>query len=256
MLDAVPRNIAEDAPAIAGAVRQHMLPMKAQSLVLEVQGKRLIDNVDLDLSDSSITMIMGPNGAGKSLLLRLLHGMITPTSGSVRWSGEPLDEAMRRRQAMVFQRPVLLRRSVAANIDFVLGLRGQADKTKRDLILEHIGLLAQAKQPARLLSGGEQQRLALARALALEPDVLFLDEPTASLDPASTLRIEQIVQDAHQRGTKIVFITHDFGQAKRLAGDVVFMHRGHVLEHLPAKQFFEKPATKQGADFLAGRIVL
>lgn len=256
MLEAVGRTATGTVAEVAEAAPQKLLPMQARGLTLDVKGKLLVDDVDLDLNAGSITMIMGPNGAGKSLLLRLLHGMITPTSGSVTWSGAALSEAMRRRQAMVFQRPVLLRRSVAANIDFVLGLRGPADKAKRDLILEHADLLAQAKQPARLLSGGEQQRLALARALAIEPDVLFLDEPTASLDPASTLRIEQIVQAAHRSGTKIVFITHDFGQAKRLAGDIVFMHRGRVLEHVPAQQFFEKPKTEQGADFLAGRIVL
>lgn len=256
MLETATRTAAGRTTAVTQTPPNHLLPMRARGLTLELAGKRLVDQVDLDLSAGSITMIMGPNGAGKSLLLRLLHDMISATAGSITWSGASLTEAIRRRQAMVFQRPVLLRRSVAANIDFVLGLRGPADKDRRDAILEHAGLLAQAKQPARLLSGGEQQRLALARALALEPDVLFLDEPTASLDPASVLRIEEIVQSAHQRGTKIVFITHDLGQARRLAGDVVFMHRGCVLEHVPAKRFFDKPATAQGEDFLAGRIVL
>lgn len=256
MLDTLDRTTPATVAAGTQTAPSHLLPMRARDLSLELGGKRLIEQVDLDLRAGTITMIMGPNGAGKSLLLRLLHGMIPATTGSIRWSGASLTEDIRRRQAMVFQRPVLLRRSVAANIDFVLGLRGPADTEKRDAILEHSGLLAQAKQPARLLSGGEQQRLALARALALEPEVLFLDEPTASLDPASVLRIEEIVLNAHQRGTKIVFITHDLGQARRLAGDVIFMHRGRVLEHAPATQFFDKPATAQGADFLAGRIVL
>lgn len=256
MLEVLDRTAPDTAIAVPQSTPRHLLPMRARGLTLDLAGKRLVDEVDLDLSAGSITMIMGPNGAGKSLLLRLLHGMIAPTAGSITWSDTAPNEAIRRRQAMVFQRPVLLRRSVAANIDFVLGLRGPADKEKRELILEHVGLQALAKQPARLLSGGEQQRLALARALALEPDVLFLDEPTASLDPASVLRIEQIVQVAHRRGMKIVFITHDLGQAKRLAGDLIFMHRGRVLEHAPAKQFFSNPETAQGADFLAGRIVL
>ncbi|MCV0368002.1 MULTISPECIES: ATP-binding cassette domain-containing protein [Filomicrobium] len=256
MLDAVDRTTAGERIIASKAAPRGLLPMEARGLTLAISGKRLVDAVDLDLNANSITMIMGPNGAGKSLLIRLLHGMITPTSGSITWSGEQLNEGMRRRQAMVFQRPVLLRRSVAANVDFVLSLRGPTDKAKRDHILEHVGLLEHAKQPARLLSGGEQQRLALARALALEPDVLFLDEPTASLDPASVLRIEQIVSSAHASGTKIIFITHDFGQAKRLAGDIVLMHRGGVLEHTPAEKFFEKPQTAKGADFLAGRIVL
>lgn len=256
MLDTLERTAPATAAAVTQTAPSHLLPMRARNLSLELGGKRLIDQVDLDLRPGSITMIMGPNGAGKSLLLRLLHGMIPATTGSITWSGASVTEAIRRRQAMVFQRPVLLRRSVASNIDFVLRLRGPANPDKRDAILEHAGLLAQGRQPARLLSGGEQQRLALARALALEPEVLFLDEPTASLDPASVLRIEEIVQTAHQNGTKIVFITHDLGQARRLADDIIFLHRGRVLEHSPAAQFFNKPATAQGADFLAGRIVL
>ena len=157
---------------------------------------------------------------------------------------------------MVFQRPVLLRRSVAANIDFVLGLRGKATAGRRSDILELVGLSDRARQPARLLSGGEQQRLALARALALAPDVLFLDEPTASLDPASVQWIEEIVRTAQDRGTKIIFVTHDIGQARRLGDEIVFVHRGRVLEHTPAQRFFEAPASDEARDYLNGRIIL
>lgn len=251
MLDA-----ARALPAIEAADETAVALAEARGLVFEVGGRRLIDGIDLILKPGTVTVVMGPNGAGKSLLLRLLHGMIVPTAGEVRWEGRPLDEAMRERQAMVFQRPVLLRRSVAANIDFVLKLRrGRSRKTCAE-ILRHVGLEAHAHQPARLLSGGEQQRLALARALALEPDVLFLDEPTASLDPASTLAIEEIVQAAHAGGAKIIFVTHDLGQAKRLAGDVVFLHRGRVVEHSAAHPFFAKPASQPARDYLAGKLVL
>ena len=118
------------------------------------------------------------------------------------------------------------------------------------------GLADKARQPARLLSGGERQRLAIARALATRPDVLFLDEPTASLDPASTLAIEQIVGQARDRGTKIVFITHDVGQARRLGDEVIFMHHGRVAEQAPATRFFESPASSQAQDYLLGRLVL
>jgi tungstate transport system ATP-binding protein len=201
-------------------------------------------------------MVMGPNGAGKSLLLRLLHGMLQPTGGSVLWGGQPLSKEIRKRQAMVFQRPVLLRRSVAANIDFVLKLGGKVEPERRDEILDHVGLLDHARQPARLLSGGEQQRLALARALALEPEVLFLDEPTASLDPASVLMIEQIVLGAHRRGTKIIFISHDIGQAKRLGDEIVFLHNGRLAEHTPAGRFFANPSSEAAQAYLEGRIVL
>jgi tungstate transport system ATP-binding protein len=199
---------------------------------------------------------MGPNGAGKSLLLRLLHGLIEPTAGEVYWGGRPLNEQLRRRQAMVFQRPVLLRRSVSSNVRFVMKLRG-IDSSERVLAaLEEVGLADRAGQPARLLSGGEQQRLALARALALEPQVLFLDEPTANLDPFSMAAIEAIITRCHERGTKIVMVTHDIGQARRLADDVIFLSRGRLVEHSPADRFFEHPAATQARDYLAGRLVL
>ena len=155
---------------------------------------------------------------------------------------------------MVFQRPVLLRRSVAANIHFVLKLRRQPALERTGPILREVGLEAQADQPARLLSGGEQQRLSLARALALDPAVLFLDEPTASLDPASTAAIEAIVKKIHQRGTKVIFVTHDVGQARRLANDVVFLDRGRLAEHAPAGEFFDNPASRVACDYLAGRL--
>jgi tungstate transport system ATP-binding protein len=242
-----PETQARAIPAPSGATR---------GLVYQVGEKRLIDGINLSIPDRGLTVVMGPNGAGKSLLLRLLHGMLTPTSGQVLWGGRPLDEELRKRQAMVFQRPVLLRRSVAANIRFVLTLRHAARSAHIKDILSEVGLSAQADQPARLLSGGEQQRLSLARALALDPQVLFLDEPTASLDPASTAAIESIVQRARERGTKIIFITHDLGQARRLAEDVIFLHLGRLAEHTPASQFFAEPVSQAARDYLAGRLVL
>ncbi len=249
----IDRGIATDA---ATASAGSLMPLHARGLVLEIAGKRLIDGIDLTLAAHAFTMVMGPNGAGKSLLLRLLHGLIQPSAGSIDWGAKPLSKAVRERQAMVFQRPVLLRRSVAANIDFVLRLKGNGSRDARDEILAHVGLLDHARQPARLLSGGEQQRLALARALALEPEVLFLDEPTASLDPASMQMIEEIVSVAHLRGTKIIFITHDLGQAKRLADEIVFLHRGRLCEHTPAGRFFTDPSSEAAQAYLDGRIVL
>lgn len=254
MLEAMARRTGY-ASAI-GERMSELLPVEVKNLVFEAGGKRLIDDMTFRIAAGSRTIIMGPNGAGKSLLLRLMHGMIAPASGDIRWCGNSLDEQVRKRQAMVFQSPVLLRRSVAANIDFVLRLRGKDAREQRQDILRHVGLEHHASQPARLLSGGEQQRLALARALALEPEVLFLDEPTASLDPASVQMIEEIIQTAHSRGTKIIFVTHDIGQAKRLADEVVFVHRGRVLEHTPAGRFFDGPTSKEARDYLAGRIIL
>lgn len=240
--------------------------LKACGLVYSVDGRRLIDGLDLALPARGITVIMGPNGAGKSLTLRLLNGLLTPQDGTVVWDGAPLNWAARVCQAMVFQKPVLLRRSVAANVDFVLRARDRTpvwrrapwrrDTSDRDALLGRVGLLDHAAQPARRLSGGEQQRLALARALALQPQVLLLDEPTASLDPASAQMIEQIVQDACRSGTKVILVTHDIGQARRLADDVAFVARGRVTEHACANTFFDAPATPEAQAYLAGRLVL
>lgn len=249
------------ASAGSGAVARRvdpnpLLPLQARNLSLVVDSKALINGIDLDLGTASLTVIMGQNGAGKSLLVKLLHGLVKPTQGQITWAGQLMGACVRREQAMVFQRPVLLRRSVAANLDFVLGLRGTPDADRRDGLLDRVGLLDKAKQPARLLSGGEQQRLALSRVLALEPKVLFLDEPTASLDPASSLMIEGIVKSIHDQGTKVIFITHDLGQARRLADDVLFLHEGCIEAQLAADTFFQNPKSEIATAFLEGRIVL
>jgi tungstate transport system ATP-binding protein len=232
---------------------------ETRNLRYQAGNRVLVDGIELRIPRHSRTVVMGPNGAGKSLLLRLLHGLLVPTAGEVRWDGRPLDDDARREQAMVFQRPVLLRRSVAANIRFVLNLRGNRRRNcdhEIARILDEVGLAERARQPARLLSGGEQQRLTLARALATNPRILFLDEPTASLDPASTAAIEDIVQRAAERGTKILFVTHDIGQARRLAEDIVFLSQGRLVEHTSARHFFDQPVSQAAADYLAGRLVL
>ncbi len=234
----------------------HLLPLAVEGLGYEVRGNRLLDGLDLRLADPGVTVIMGPNGAGKSLLLRLTHGLLEPTAGRVRWNGAPLDESLRRRQALVFQRPVLLRRSVRANLEFVLRLRGGKGERTASYWLDHVGLAGMAERPARRLSGGEQQRLAMARALALGPEVLLMDEPTASLDPASTATIESLVAEARRAGTKVIFVTHDIGQARRLADDVVFLHRGRLMEHTAASTFFANPVSDAARNYLAGRLVL
>ena len=233
--------------------------LRIDGLLLEAAGKRLIDIDHLTLDPRSVTVVMGPNGAGKSLFLRLVHGLIVPPRGQIFWGQTACGEGTRAKQALVFLKPVLLRRSVAANIDFVLrgrsGTRAEL-RARRDELLAHVGLLARARQPARLLSGGEQQLLALARALGLQPQVLLLDEPTASLDPASVQRIEEIVLAASRDGTKVIFVTHDIGQARRLAGDVAFLHHGRLVEHRPAADFFAGPASDAAIAYLEGRIVL
>lgn len=241
--------------------RDRLLPgaLRIDQLALEAAGKPLVNIEKLALDPHSVTVIMGPNGAGKSLLLRLIHGLIAPTRGWISWGEVACGEATRSTQAMVFQKPVLLRRSVAANMDFVLRRRAgtKAERRgRRDELLARVGLVDRAEQPARLLSGGEQQRLALARALATRPKVLLLDESTASLDPASVQMIEQIVLATSADQTKVIFVTHDIGQARRLADDVAFIHHGKIVEHRPAAEFFANPSSDAANGYLTGRIVL
>lgn len=231
-----------------------MLPGEVRGLTYTIDGECLIDHLDLDLNPGR-TVVMGANGAGKSVLLRLLHGLLAPTQGDINWGGKPIDQSIRVRQAMVFQRPVLLRRSVLANIQFVLDRRVRDGAAKALEILQQVGLERQVKRPARQLSGGEQQRLALARALALEPLVLFLDEPTANLDPAATAQIESIIDSFHANGTKVILVTHDLGQAGRVADDVIFLHHGRLVERALAAPFFEKPQSKIARNYLAGKLV-
>ena len=232
-----------------------MLPGEVRGLGFTVNQSQLLTNINLDLTAGTRTVIMGANGAGKSVLLRLLHGLLEPTTGTIRWGGKANDKRIRTRQAMVFQRPVLLRRSVQANIEFVLNLRGRGNASRARQLLDQVGLTRHAKRAARQLSGGEQQRLALARALALEPLVLFLDEPTANLDPAAIASIESIINSFHQLGTKIVLVTHDLGQARRLSDEVVFLHHGQVIEQTAAPMFFEHPASDTASRYLAGKLV-
>ncbi len=235
-----------------------LLPLAVEGLVFEAGGRRLIDGLDLQLQAGPLTVVLGPNGAGKSLLLRLLHGLIAPAAGRISWAGRAPDRALRLRQALVFQRPVLLRRSVAANLRYALaahGIRGAERQARAEQWLARAGLAGLARRPARLLSGGEQQRLALARALACAPEVLLLDEPTASLDPASALAIESLIRAARDVGTKVVLVTHDLAQARRLAEQVVFLDRGRVEEVAPAEAFFDRPGSERARAFVAGRLV-
>ncbi len=237
-----------------------LLPLLLEGVTYAVAGRTLIDRISLTIEAGPRTVILGPNGAGKSLLLRLCHGLIPPSAGRIAWlgGGAAVEGTVRQRQAMVFQRPVLLRRSAGANVDYALGVRGLARAVRRDRVaeaLDRVGLAALAGRPARILSGGEQQRLALARAWALRPEILFLDEPTASLDPAATRAVEQIIDAFHAAGTKIVMTTHDLGQARRLADEIVFLHRGRIAEHGRAAAFFDHPASPAARAFLTGNLL-
>lgn len=236
--------------------RQAMLPLALDGVGFSAGGRDILSGIDLVLEAGPRTVILGPNGAGKSVLMRICHGLLAPTSGTVRWAhperpGEP------RRQAMVFQRPVMLRRSVLGNLTFALAVAGVPHYEREGrarVALDRVGLGAFAHRPARVLSGGEQQRLALARAWSLEPEVLFLDEPTANLDPGATREIESIVQSIHASGTKIVMITHNLGQAQRLGDEVLFVDRGRIAERAPVERFFRNPATAEADAFLKGEL--
>jgi tungstate transport system ATP-binding protein len=235
-----------------------ILPLRLEQVCFAAGGHSVLERVSLDFHFGSRTVILGPNGAGKSLLLRLCHGLLRPTGGTIRWALKD-DPELRRRQAMVFQRPVLLRRSVAGNVSFALAARGVPRLQRRRIVrraLEQVGLAALGRRPARVLSGGEQQRLALARAWALTPQVLFLDEPSANLDPGATRLIEDIIDAIHREGTTVIMTTHDLGQARRHADQVVFLHRGRLLEHAPATRFFSQPASAEARMFLAGELLV
>lgn len=232
--------------------------LKVENLQIRSNGKALLDVSTLVLDGPGPTLILGPNGAGKSLLLRCLHGLITPDRGRVVQDGKPLGAAQKARQAMVFQKPVLLRRSVAANLDFVLKRQGMGRTARKARIAELLtegGLDGKARQPARSLSGGEAQRLAILRALALDPETLFLDEPTSALDPSATQMIERMILRASARAVRIVMVTHDIGQARRLASDVVMMQGGYVVEHGTAKQVLDSPESDASRRYLAGGLV-
>ena len=224
------------------------------SVTVAAGGDTLMNLPKLEIRNKGLTVLMGPNGSGKSLLLRLMHGLVEPTTGSISVNGEPLTASHRKDQSLVFQRPVLLRRSAAANIDFVLRSR-RKPKGKRAELLKMVGLEQVAHRPARRLSGGEQQRLAIARALATEPSTLFLDEPTASLDPAAVSAIERIVARIVAAGIHVIFVTHDIAQARRLADHVVFLHNGTLAEQAEASTFFESPKSEAARAYLDGRLM-
>jgi tungstate transport system ATP-binding protein len=233
--------------------RPTTLPITFENVVFAAGGQTIVSGVSFAIEAGPPTLLVGPNGAGKTTLIKLAMGLLTPSAGRVL----PAQPAACPRSAIVFQKPVMLRRSVLNNVMFALTAAGRQADAKAALgWLERVGLGALADRPARRLSGGEQQRLALARALARDPAVLFLDEPTASLDPAATKAVEDIIGAAAAGGVKIVMATHDLGQARRLAGDIIFLVAGLVVERASAAQFFAAPGTEQARSFLAGDLVI
>jgi len=233
------------------------LPIRFDAVTVRAGAVTVLDRVSLDIAVGQPTVLIGPNGSGKTTLLRVAMGLLPPSEGRVTWDGVP--DAPPTRRAIVFQRPVMLRRSVAGNIRYALkaaGIPRDRHDARMTELLALVGLDGLAERPARRLSGGEQQRLALARALARDPAVLLLDEPTASLDPAATKAVEDIVRAVAARGIKVVMASHDLGEARRLAGTIVFMHRGRVAETGDAAAFFQSPQTAGAKAFIAGDLVL
>lgn len=228
------------------------LILSVSGLYLNLGGQTLLSGLNLNCYEAGVTLVMGANGAGKSLLLRSLHGLL-PVEGDIRFAGRALPETLPD-QAMVFQKPTLLRRTVRQNMEFAASVDGS--EAQIDTLLEEVHLKEKADQPARRLSGGEQQRLALARALLTRPKILLLDEPTASLDPGSVMIIERLILDASRAGVKVIFVSHDIGQAKRLAADVVFLHQGAITEHSTAQHFFSKPSSREAQAYLAGELLI
>ncbi|MEP9398690.1 ATP-binding cassette domain-containing protein [Mesorhizobium sp. KR2-14] len=233
------------------------LPLTLDNVSLHAGETTILDRISLSIGPGMPTLVIGPNGAGKSSLLRVCMGLATPSEGSVAWGGRR--EARPLRRAFLFQRPVMLRRSVAGNVAYALARAGcpRVMRSRRvDELLDRVGLLGHAGRAARSLSGGEQQKLALARALARDPELLFLDEPTANLDPAATRGVEEIVLAAAASGIKIVMASHDLGQVRRLAGEVLFLLRGRLCEQGAAEEFLDHPSTPEAAAFLRGDLVL
>ncbi len=232
------------------------ISVELQDVVVRRRGAAVLGPVTMTLEATGFTIVLGPNGAGKTTLLKVLHGVERISKGRVSWSVS--DEEAREQQAYVFQKPIMLRRSVRQNLAFPLQLlKYPTDRiaTRVRDWATRIGLQDALDQPATRLSGGEQQKLALARALIRDPKVLFLDEPCANLDGRSTREIETLLQESLDAGTRIIMTTHNLGQARRLASDVVFLLKGKLCEQAPANAFFETPQTAEARAFLKGDII-
>ncbi len=244
---------------MTAAAPSAILPMRGEGIVFERRGRRLLDGIDIEVGGSGTLVLIGPNGAGKSLLVRVLSGLIAPTAGRVTWAGQAPDRRRMPKVGFVFQRPVLLRRSALANVEYALAVAGvprtaRAERAHAALARANIAHLAPS--PARVLSGGEQQLLSIARALATEPEIMIFDEPTSNLDPAATTAIEGLIAAVRAEGRRVVLISHDLGQVRRLADEVAFVHHGRIVERTPRDAFLARPASAEAQAFTRGEIVL
>lgn len=246
-------------PMLKAPQNSLLFPLHVEELIYKVRDEALINGLSFSVQETGITAIMGPNGAGKSLTLRLLHGLIKPCAGRISWGDHKELETVRAHQAMVFQKPILLRRTVIDNLRYALKIKGVKDKAAQSMLidqaLERAKLSALVNSPARQLSGGEQQRLAMARALLHRPAILFLDEPTSSLDPNATKAVEELILTASAEGSKIIMVTHDIGQARRLSDEILFMHDGKLAEQGATSSVLDKPKSVAAQQFYGGEIV-
>ena len=234
------------------------LPICLSDVTVETHGVTILDRITLALGSGPPTVLIGPNGSGKTTLLRIAMGLILPSAGTVTWGGRENVAPVRR--AIVFQHPVMLRRTAAENLRYALKVSGRLPRKMYDSriaeLLSLVGLSEFGDRPARTMSGGEKRRLALARALAGDPAVLFLDEPSASLDPAAAKVVEDVIRTVAARNIKVVMSTHDLGSARRLAGDIIFMHRGRVVETGAASTFFNEPHSDEAKIFIRGDLLV
>ena len=233
-----------------------IIPVRLESVELRRQGRTILGPIDWVLDGDGITVLMGPNGSGKTSLLRAMHGLERINEGRIRWAVEGSEA--RARQAFVFQTPILMRRSILDCIAFPLRLdrvsRAMA-RARAEHAAEEVGLTERLDRPAEVLSGGEKQKMALARALIRKPAVLFLDEPSANLDGTSTAAIEKILVSARDRGTRIVMSTHDIGQARRLGDEILFLHRGRLCDASSHGDFFGGNVSPEAAAHLKGDLL-
>ena len=233
-----------------------LTPIVVSNLSFLLGEIKILDKINCKIHNESIIAILGPNGAGKSMFLKSINGLIGVESRKIYFNSREINDHIRKDMALVFQKPTLLRRTVLENMQFVLEKKNKISNLQITNLLQRVGLDIYKYKPARLLSGGEQQRLSLARALLINPSLLLLDEPTANLDPYSLNLIEEIILDENKKGKTIILTTHDMGQAKRLAKEIVFFNKGKLLEQTKAINFFKKPKTKEAQSYINGKILL
>ena len=236
--------------------RHVLTPIQFVDLSVVLGQKIILDKINCKIKSNSITAVLGPNGAGKSIFLQTINGLVFIQSGRLTFNSMQNNQEIREQQAMVFQTPVLLRRTVMANMQFVSNLRNKKSNQLLKNLLDKVGLEGSEEKPARLLSGGEKQRLSMARALIVNPNLLLFDEPTANLDPYSLNLIEDLFLEENSIGKTVIFTTHDMSQAKRLATDVIFLNKGKVLEQTVSKTFFKKPKTFEAQKYINGEILI